>query len=245
MAHRDNIIFGTDTKFGIDIAPATTNGSAAQFTLGYKRVEFVNMPLLVNGGDSKACSSASGSPCAAENLEAAKYLSRGGEAGLQADAYSVFASFGAEFGGGPNSTGGGLAQFFATGNAAQSLGSNTSIGRALSQQNSSTEALERANDVLTNALSANAHAAQAERGVAEAKRLEDRLETLIKLASPAGKFDKTQWDAMVDKMNGDGWSGYRSILKGYASPEEIRSDAPNESQGAVDYMFEVNVLNGE
>ena len=48
VPHRDNILFGTDTKFGIDIAPATS-GTTAQFTVGYKRVEFVNMPLLVNG----------------------------------------------------------------------------------------------------------------------------------------------------------------------------------------------------
>jgi len=250
VAHRDNILFGTDTKFGIDIAPATTGATAAQFTVGYKRIEFVNMPLLVNAVDSKACGagaeSGTGKPCAGSSLADAKYVSKGGEAGNREDAYSVFASFGAEFGGGSNGTAGGLAQFFATGNAAQSLGENTSIGRALKVQaagSEAVEAVEAANDALAEALSASEKRQQIEAATGAAGRLEDRLNAVIAIASPGGTFDKSKWDLAVDKLAGDRWSGSRTLLKSYSTVAEIRSSAPDEVFDAVDPLFEANVVN--
>lgn len=76
--------------------------------------------------------------CLLTALPSDKYVSmasgvdegRGGH-GVELDTYSVFASFGARGGVGESEANGGLAQFFATGIAAQRLGANPDVGIAL------------------------------------------------------------------------------------------------------------------
>lgn len=53
IPHNDVMIFGTETKFAFDVSTQPQNASVPEFTLGYKRKEFVWMPLFVNGVDSR------------------------------------------------------------------------------------------------------------------------------------------------------------------------------------------------
>lgn len=115
--HTNTLIFGTNTKFAIDIAADPTGNPS--LTVGYKRQEAVWMPLLANKDNN-------GTP----NLDNG-FLFLGKQDTQIQDTYSVLASFGATFSGGSTmgietqgakvSTGGGLAQFFATGLAARKL----------------------------------------------------------------------------------------------------------------------------
>ncbi len=115
--HTNTLIFGTNTKFAIDIAADPTG--TPSLTVGYKRQEIVWMPLLANQDNN-------GKPHA-DN----KFLFLGKQEPQNQDTYSVLASFGATFSAGSTmgietqgakvSTGGGLAQFFATGLAARKL----------------------------------------------------------------------------------------------------------------------------
>lgn len=115
--HTNTLIFGTNTKFAIDIEADPTGNP--NLTVGYKRQEAVWMPLLANKDEN-------GTP------EVNKELLFLGKQGIQdQDTYSVLASFGATFSGGSTmgietqgakvSTEGGLSQFFATGLAARKL----------------------------------------------------------------------------------------------------------------------------
>lgn len=125
--HSNTMIFGTNTQFGI--RAGTTPTSVPEVNIGYSRQEAVVMPLVANvtddGNTQKPCDLTlpievvggrgfAVHPCA---LVAIK-----GEA---QDSYSVLASFGAKFAGsakgGESTATGGLAQYFATGMAAQML----------------------------------------------------------------------------------------------------------------------------
>ncbi len=46
--HSNTLVFGTDTKVALDVSSSPANAGALGFTLGYKRVEAVWMPLLAN-----------------------------------------------------------------------------------------------------------------------------------------------------------------------------------------------------
>lgn len=126
--HSNVLIFATNTKVALDVAVAPTT-STPEITLGYKRQEGVWMPLTPNVGSTKERTSAK---CEA-GVEKCGFIGTQTDTkdGDKRDAYSVLASFGANFTAGaqgpgsqgPASTtaGGGLAQFFATGIAAQKL----------------------------------------------------------------------------------------------------------------------------
>jgi hypothetical protein len=149
VAHRDVMVFGTDTSFGLSVGADPVNAQVANVSIGYKRREAVWMPLLVNGQDSQAfCKklSADGKTCeiplgapAADATWNPKYTSAakgvspevGGKV-LEQDTYSVFASFGGDASAGSGRGRVALAQFFATGIAAQRLGSNPSAARLVS-----------------------------------------------------------------------------------------------------------------
>ena len=163
--HNDVLIFGTTTKVALDVSAPVQNAAIPEFTLGYKRLEAVWMPLKPEGGidadpsfitqtllsDLNDCSLQLQSSipddterakfCLTALLPADKYVSlasgvsddKGGTE-LEIDTYSVFASLGARGGLSVNSASGNLAQFFATGIAAQRLGANPTIGQALNAQ---------------------------------------------------------------------------------------------------------------
>lgn len=116
--HTNTLIFGTNTKFALDVSADTTG--IPSVTVGYKRQEAVWMPLVAN-------KTKEGDP-AADCKDKPPCLLQGESAGSVADkdAYSVLATFGANFSGeGGTSTGakagGGIAQYFATGLAAREL----------------------------------------------------------------------------------------------------------------------------
>jgi len=115
--HNDVLIFGTDTSVGVDVGANATSGGTPQISIGYQRKEAVWMPLLANARH-------------ASNQENSGNLYEGQSSG-STDAYSVFASFGAELEGGAGTAKVGLAQFFATGIAAQKMAENPSSVLAL------------------------------------------------------------------------------------------------------------------
>jgi hypothetical protein len=119
------MFFGTNTNFGISAGQDVSG--IPSVTVGYRRQEGVLMPLVANQKDD-----GTGRPTPCAVYPAASGVIRPGElppcflVGKHEgaiDTYSVLASFGAEFtANGANATaGGGLAQFFATGLAAQAL----------------------------------------------------------------------------------------------------------------------------
>lgn len=143
IRHNDVLIFATTTQLGVTVSAAgTTTGSPGpNVDIGYKRTEAVWMPLIANA-DGTAWKPNACPPNTANcppTLDELKYAGGGEQATAQhgTDSYSVLASFGAKVTGeaasGPKA-GLGLAQFFATGIAAQRLASNAAVTQALSIQ---------------------------------------------------------------------------------------------------------------
>jgi hypothetical protein len=127
-AHTNTLVFGTTTKFGIDVAAGGPDSPAPEVTVGYKRKEAVWMPLMPNRPDDTEASLSDDIKdiCGADGASDCFYQGKG--TGDEVDTYSVLAVFGAKFGGKGNATdggsveaSGGLAQYFATGLAARSL----------------------------------------------------------------------------------------------------------------------------
>lgn len=227
--HRDVMLFGTQTKLAIDIArqPET---QTPEFTVGYKRQEFVYLPLVVNGRDSNSC--AAGSTCSETPYYAGTRQSSA-DAGSR-DAYSVFASFGAKFGGGAANTEGGLAQFFATGIAAQELGKNTSIGNALAIQPADAQAVQtvtqasaQAIDVLSTALTASERKAINARVAIDVQSHATKIDTIVVLSRKNGSFDVATWIANVDKLPDDPWKASKDELKKLTTESDVRIDLTN------------------
>lgn len=130
VRHSNTMLFGTNTSFGIKVG--TAPNQVPSITVGHDRQEAVIMPLVANTRDNgqyqmpctpePQLSNADGPepfvhPCALVAIN-----------GKARDSYSVLASFGAKFGGegatGGTKVNGGLAQYFATGVAAQLLALN-------------------------------------------------------------------------------------------------------------------------
>lgn len=149
-AHNDVLVFGTHTQLALDVQSASVQGGSPAITVGYKRTEAVWMPLVVNGKDSSVVGPCTKDPASGKCRapvgdewvpEAAKYQSRevieptdGKPKVTRSDAYSVFASLGATFNtsaGSSDQAQGGIAQFFATGNAATSIAENPALVTAL------------------------------------------------------------------------------------------------------------------
>ncbi len=145
IRHSNTMVFATTTSLGIKAGASA--GETPAINVGYDRQEAVLMPLLANTKE-KPESANKLTPCgidqvglelgeAAELLHPCKFVATettttslaGGERTVTyQDSYSVLASFGARGGGG---TGSGaaegtisLAQYFATGLAAQKLAEN-------------------------------------------------------------------------------------------------------------------------
>ena len=135
--HSNTLMFGTNTKFALDVSADPTG--IPSFTFGYKRQEAVWMPLRTNKEDQ--CDN-----CCQTAADTCKYIGKDGND--KTDTYSVLASFGAEFAGGANAQGqeakasGALAQYFATGLAARELARSGGAALVSTSQNAvSPEAL--------------------------------------------------------------------------------------------------------
>lgn len=144
VRHTNTLLFATNTQVALS---AGTNATAQpDVTIGYKRQEAVVMPLVANyapddkePGKLVPCKSPAGPP-----TKDCLIVGRNGTANAQ-DSYSVLASFGAKFGGrtdgkAPEASVG-IAQYFATGVAAQLLAATggASIISTASQQPASPE----------------------------------------------------------------------------------------------------------
>lgn len=125
--HSNTMVFGTNTTFGIKVG--TTTGEVPEVVVGYDRQEAVIMPLVANtqnatvgGGQSvlNPCNLTSPVTVSGGATYAVHPCSLVAVNGKAMDSYSVLASFGAEFDAGSGAQGG-LAQYFATGLAAQLL----------------------------------------------------------------------------------------------------------------------------
>ena len=128
--HSNTMIFGTNTVVGLKVGANAT--SVPSIELGYNRQEAVIMPLVANvSADGKLLS-----PCDVGSTITAPSRSHNsvhpcllvGINGSASDSYSVLASFGASFDSSVSQADGkakgGLAQYFATGMAAQLLALN-------------------------------------------------------------------------------------------------------------------------
>jgi hypothetical protein len=135
--HSNTMLFGTNTVVGLRVG--TTAGQVPSVDFGYTRQEAVVMPLLANTQESTNPNQNRLSPC---NVNTAVATSDGSDRipvhpclfvginGRTMDTYSVLGTFGAHFQGqsqggttpgGSATASGGLAQYFATGIAAQIL----------------------------------------------------------------------------------------------------------------------------
>lgn len=121
--HSNVLIFGTNTKFALDVSQDMTSGVGV--TLGYKREEAVWMPLLPNPDDKVGLS------CPNSDPDCWKYT---GNDHTDRDTYSVLASFGSKSSVGaggqqPNAqVQGEIAQYFSTGLAARALAARGGAG---------------------------------------------------------------------------------------------------------------------
>jgi hypothetical protein len=129
--HSNTMVFGTNTSFGIKVGTDVAQVPGIQ--VGYNRQEAVILPLLANTAQSNT-NGADGVPLnrlipcplpdrvlQPDQTHACQFVAVRGDA---RDSYSALASFGAEFGGAQGTelkAQGGLAQYFATGMAAQLL----------------------------------------------------------------------------------------------------------------------------
>ena len=135
--HNDVLLFGTDTKFALDVSADATSGGTPSVTFGYKRKEAVWMPLLVNGACRRDAPPTYCETSARDSKDSRYIGESGASSTARKDAYSVFASFGANLKGEANTKAQaavGLAQFFATGIAAQKLAENPQAASVLAVQ---------------------------------------------------------------------------------------------------------------
>jgi hypothetical protein len=144
--HSNALIFGTNTSVGLSVGQDATG--VPSIVVGYRRQEAVFMPLVANAaydanGTPIPCSIGPVGSIVRTDGSADRFPARGvrgefvlrdippcllvGQHDNAVDTYSVLASFGGHFNASARSTdpnasaGGGIAQFFATGLAAQAL----------------------------------------------------------------------------------------------------------------------------
>lgn len=192
--HNDVLLFGTDTKFAVDVSADATSGGTPSVTVGYKRKEAVWMPLLANGG----CHAESPlESCKTRGANGDRYVGSEGGASGKTDAYSVFASFGANLKGDAHTKASatvGLAQFFATGIAAQKLAANPQAANVLSVQPAETgKAIAEAGATLTE-----------EEATARDKRktIDDAHQKLASRAEACATLSSTGGAAIAAKLSG-------------------------------------------
>ncbi len=116
--HSDVMVFGTNTNYGVTVA-MTMPENTPHLNIGYKRQEAVWMPLFPNANKSAMARKVKGGSEANE----IKYMAKefiGGQT-VKEDTYSVLASFGSKVKASQGNVSSGIAQYFATGVAAQTL----------------------------------------------------------------------------------------------------------------------------
>ncbi len=120
VKHSDVLVFGTNTNYGLTVA-MTMPENTPHLNIGYKRQEAVWMPLAINA-DKSAIAGKIKEGSEANDI---KYMGKEHVQGkvIKEDTYSVLASFGSKVRGSQGNVSSGIAQYFATGVAAQQLAS--------------------------------------------------------------------------------------------------------------------------
>ena len=209
--HTNTLMFGTTTKFALDVSVSPLNGSP-DLTVGYKRNEGVWMPLLANQTTNN---SKQPGTCTEANC---KFTGTDNQ-GVKTDTYSVLASFGATFGGGSEAGAnarvnakGGLAQFFATGIAAQNLATSggarlvsiqspdaEAAALAIENANASKAKAEEATNKLKSILGEKAYDDAFKTGFSTASLLKAKNGVIVAaIINPDGSLSQTKWDALID-----------------------------------------------
>jgi len=214
--HTNTLMFATTTKFALDVSVSPTGGTP-DFTLGYKRSEGVWMPLLANKETGETTKPADCDKAKSDCLFQGKE-----EKGKKTDTYSVLASFGAKFSGGASSgatdssspnaqASGGLAQFFATGIAAQNLASQGG-SRLVSIQPVDKKLLEAAEKRANKAeeqeeqlkkILGEEYEKKKNIGLEGAKGLGAKKLLIIQTIAPSDKYDEEKWRELVDATDLD------------------------------------------
>lgn len=229
--HRDVLLFGTDTSLGVNVGADPASAQVTQVSIGYKRREAVYMPLVINAADSAlVCANtptSSDKQCtqteriAVANPSEIIYSGSGeGSATGGKDTYSVFASFGGEANGGTGSAKAAVAQFFATGIAAQRLSA-----RPQAVQLISTEAPKAAEAAAIAKLEGFTEATQLERErTSTLKTQEDERITAIEsfvFGAPdaATRSTRLQQISNIDLLSDNAKASLRSAT----TPAELRA----------------------
>lgn len=235
--HTNTLMFGTTTKFALDVSVNPVNGSP-DFTVGYKRHEGVWMPLLANQGTSSTRTPVTCTDCKFTGEETNN---------SKKDTYSVLASFGATFGGGaeagtntggetPNANAkaeGGLAQFFATGNAAQNLattggarlvsvqsGDAETTAMAIENANSSKAKADEATKKLKDILGEKNYTTAVEKGTITTGILKAKYGLIVaSIVDGNGNLDQTKWTNLIDSSTLN--DSQKSQLKGLSNLAQV------------------------
>ncbi|MGB5483861.1 hypothetical protein [Parasphingorhabdus sp.] len=198
--HSNTMIFGTNTTLGFKVGQNVNQ--VPEIMLAYDRQEAVIMPLVANtsesnsGGVLNPCNLTSDIEVSGDGEYAVHPCSLVAWNGKAQDSYSVLASFGADFGGQVGATEveskSGLAQYFATGIAAQILAAKG--GAALvSTGAAATESAVQDTDVSLGALFGNEAAFK--RGVANLKNYDQFRLSLVDAIS------NTADDRVMERIN--------------------------------------------
>ncbi|MFZ6818375.1 hypothetical protein [Undibacterium sp. Ji22W] len=210
--HTNTLMFGTTTKFALDVSVSPLNGSP-DLTVGYKRNEGVWMPLLANQATSN--NTKQPGPCTDPNCKFTGVDNQGNKT----DTYSVLASFGATFGGGSEAGSnarvnakGGLAQFFATGIAAQNLATSggarlvsvqspdaEATALAIENANASKAKADEATNRLKSILGQKGYDEAVEKGSSTANLLKAKNGVIVAaVINTDGTFNQTKWEEIVE-----------------------------------------------
>jgi len=224
--HNDVLIFGTNTKVAFDVSSDPANAGTPSFTLGYKRQEVAWVPLKANGTLVQDDGTT-------DDTVGEKYI---GVDGDKKDTYSVFASFGGEFGAGTQNKAA-LSQFFATGIAAQHLGASKAAAKMISVQPVEAEALE--NQKLISALQKELGDTKIKEIKLKQKRVVSERQAkaaviVMKVAKADGSIDdklldkaikdgevKTPWDVNIPKMKTA--KALNSYLEGHVEDDAVNA----------------------
>lgn len=112
--HSNTLVFGTDTTLGVKLGQSASQAPAVE--IGYNRQELAFVPVLANTeGDANL------DPCPVASIKDCHFRASSG--GADKDSYSTIASFGGKAKANGTNTDGNVtvAQYFATGIAAQKL----------------------------------------------------------------------------------------------------------------------------
>ncbi len=187
--HSNTMVFGTNTTFGIKAG--TTTGEVPEIVIGYHRQEAVIMPLVANTVSSEDPNLLS--PCdlttpvtVTGNAQFAVHpCSLVATNQKSQDSYSVLASFGASYD--VNGTGakGGLAQYFATGVAAQILAAKGGAALVATGEAAKASAATDATDSIAALITGNPAFARGEKDGIAARSIADTIDAKIRSTSQA------------------------------------------------------------